>query len=285
MPSWLTYPYTPVILAFIGGVAALIVAWLQAYNSDLTEKNRIGEHRDLQERSNKIIESAQTLLNKQDLALNTSNTLIIQQQGLLESINKTLENTKYTLDSTQKIIRSQNDLIISQSKIVHQQIETIKEITGGDGIPRLYVRIVDTYSKSHYRVDFYVTNPSEYAIRSCSISLSEDESNFLSPPEEYTNTFKSLMLSDLPKDGSIHIKSLSLPFSLKEKRYDIQVQWLKGYYRIQTVLINDDLDFSPSRVTIDRGREFIYQVSEIPKYWRFEKPSNLDEIRKRVHNH
>lgn len=57
IPEWVTYTYTPVIIATIGAILAIVAAAIQAHSGERTEKTRVGEFKTLLQRTNLALET------------------------------------------------------------------------------------------------------------------------------------------------------------------------------------------------------------------------------------
>ena len=85
--KWMESPYLPVIIATIGAILAIAAAAVQAYNSDLTEKKRVGEYEALLKKSNDALDSNQKTLEKADEQIAKLESILENNKKLLEDIN------------------------------------------------------------------------------------------------------------------------------------------------------------------------------------------------------
>ncbi|SDM83467.1 hypothetical protein [Siphonobacter aquaeclarae] len=240
-------PTVAFVITVIAGFLAFIFLCISAYlqrgkalkDSRVgaeREANRVEEHKDLQNRSNEIIESAKYLIEKQNESLSASST----------------------------VIQKQNELIDSQKILLEQQSNTLREITGGDGVPRLFVRIFNGTSSREGKIEFRLENKNDLPVRSCFVYFV-----YKVAAEPSSREFENISLNDLPVESSKVIRTTS--FELKDGRleFDIVIYWLKGWYRVQS-----HIDISGGAVktneVVDRGADFIHQAERKVHYFRLE---------------
>ena len=116
IPEWVTYTYTPVIIATIGAILAIVAAAIQAHSGERTEKTRVGEFK--------------TLLQRTNLALETN--------------KKVFDNTAVQLEKLQEILKRNEELIETQSDIIASLTDTQHDITGGNSL--CYLSITPIYN-------------------------------------------------------------------------------------------------------------------------------------------
>lgn len=210
----------PEKIIFLATCAGAILIMFSAYYQ-LVQSKKSGEE------TKELLEKATLQISKTD-ALNES-----QRELILKATNQLLK-TEEGLHKTESIIESQQKLIASQE-------ETIKQITGGDGIPRLMVKVMDNYDAVSYNVKIGLINEDKYPILNVQASAMDNDQVFQNysplshlqgdwPENSIKKDEKYAQMVTLSPRGAHLLLSTALKFSKPSQVYYVNVSWMRGRY-------------------------------------------------------
>lgn len=155
------------------------------------------------------------------------------------------------LSKTEEGLQNTRAVIESQQKLIASQEETIKQIVGGDGMPRVLVKVMDNYDAFMYEVKIGLINEDKYPIPNVQASVMDFDE--ISPKQSHDPRQQAQFIEEFLTSSGKYQQTVSLaPWSAHVLRttvlkfvkpyqiYFVDVSWLKGKYDIMFRLILKD---------------------------------------------
>ncbi|WP_353720306.1 hypothetical protein [Dyadobacter sp. 676] len=178
-----------------------------------------------------------------DSLLRTTTEQLQKTDGVLQSQNDILKKATDQLTIAQESIKKMENLLESQRELLTIQEETMKQIAGGNGMPRVLVRVTDNQDAIMYEVKIGLVNDDKYPILNVNASVMEESEIYpkRSPDPHQQAKFTEEFLKGTEKFGktaslapwSAHVlRTTVLQFSKPWQVYFVTVSWMKGKYDI-----------------------------------------------------
>lgn len=206
------------IIMALGGLAVIAGAYFQY-------RNRIDDQK--------------SALTKEQRRLRESEQRAIESEVILKKATKIISSQKEVIDQTQKIVGLQEELAKKNGAIIDLQNKAIAQITGGEGVPKVYFWV----SPSNLTV--LLQNDTELPIKSVSVSVERHVLDYAIEHNEkhpgnvavprYAELDEDIKLDNL-YNGDIgigfvkNIKEWRFEKAYKKIRYDYIVRWQNGFY-------------------------------------------------------
>jgi hypothetical protein len=162
---------------------------------------------------------------------------LLREEASSQEQKELLHKATLQLERTDSIFTSQN-------KVIEHQLETIKQLTGGDGIPKLKAVLRDVNVAGMYELRFWVENSDTYPVQNVEMHVHDPEFTPGGGMIYTLDEYDKLMTSSL-KTPPLRISPFTLPsnstrlvhqtaYKLKDNRggYVIGIYWMKGSYDV-----------------------------------------------------
>lgn len=142
----------------------------------------------------------------------------------------------------------QKELIKTQRDVIQNQIETIMQLTGGNGIPKLHIKISEYGSSSDYKVAISIENLDKFPIYQLQLKARNHADIILTSEKEKAlkqmlrddkirtldqiseNTFTSYPTTIIEACDSVTFPTQYWYLNVPLAYYEFHVKWLKGSY-------------------------------------------------------
>lgn len=158
--------------------------------------------------------------------------IIEKSNSILEKNNSILQTQHEVIESSSKIISLQDELNQKNIKIQKLQGETLQNLTGGDGVPKL--KIVS----NGVTINVNVENDQNYPIRNVEIVIERAVfDGFVDSPDgngrigtDVNNLDTTIKVDDIQNKTTKTIYSDRYKKEFKEFYYVFRVKWQNGFY-------------------------------------------------------
>ncbi|GLU54458.1 hypothetical protein Dfri01_39190 [Dyadobacter frigoris] len=205
-------PYVPVIGAVIVGIIAVWTAFHQINKDQDDSDKREKEYKNIIKRSTDV-----------------------------------LEDTKCILEDTKILLNKADETISKQSYIIEQQSRTLKELQGGDEIPKLIFSVGSPLgSSTDYTISFAIQNNNEFPVYDVEIKVIPTKAKRYPLEPTGRKTENEIKLEKFAKGSSytkngpftilahntkvLYSAQLKFDFMVDRTFYEVYVKWSKGSY-------------------------------------------------------
>lgn len=166
---------------------------------------------------------------------NASKLQIKEEKERSLKLEKLLEKSNRILNETDRLILAQTEVLKRSETIINVQNETLNNLTGGSGVPKLRV-----YIRKGGGINAYLDNDTKYPIRNVELyydcfiddyDISDGNGGSISRPLKGLERFNKLeKVGDLQKKSSKEVFDSFSQEDIKKFLYIFTVKWENGSY-------------------------------------------------------